>query len=420
MTSEVGRRGNAGRLATVRAERLLRNAESVAYWLVLAPLAARLPASLAYRVACWRGNWGFRFRAEKRSEIVRNLGQVLGGKLSPEEAEGLARQFFRMISCEVIDVIRLRGRGRSLGKLVEIRGRENLEAALAGGKGAILCSAHFGSFNSAFSLLHADGFPLTCIGRSVSNQMPGVSSAERRLWEFVYDRRLRRYRQRPGIELQPGRVQAAVQAAAVLRANEVVTIATDAPPLDADRTRAVDVTFLGRQARLLPGVVTLARLTGAPVLMVFMHRLADYRHQVLEISPPVSMEGETVTAFGRCVAAMDAAIRTNPAHWVYWANTDDLASLGLLSAVPAAATGAHGTQPTDGGPAALLEDRRLASDHPGDVRVLQQPSIRTPMSRWPPEAPRARTGRPGPPRSRARWSSGTHPPAGRRACPRAR
>ena len=350
MTSEVGRRGHAGRLAAVRAERLLRNAESVAYWLVLAPLAARLPASLAYRVACWRGDWSSRFRAGKRSEIVTNLGQVLGNELSPEEAEGLARQFFRMISCEVIDVIRLRGRGRSLGKLVEIRGREHLEAALAAGQGAILCSAHFGSFNSAFSLLHAGGFPLTCIGRSVSNQMPGVSSAERRLWEFVYDRRLRRYRQRPGIELQPGRVQAAVQAAAVLRANEVVTIATDAPPLDADRTRAVDVTFLGRQARLVPGVVTLARLTGAPVLMVFMHRRADYRHQVLEISPPVPMEGETVTAFGRCVAAMDAAIRTNPAHWVYWANTDDLASLGLLPAAPPARTDADGTQPATGEP----------------------------------------------------------------------
>ena len=72
----------------------------------------------------------------------------------------------------------------------------------------------------------------------------------------------------------------------------MVTISSDAPPLEADRTRAVDVTFLGRQARLLPGVVTLAQLTGAPVLMVFMHRLADYRHQVLDISPPVPAEGE--------------------------------------------------------------------------------------------------------------------------------
>jgi lauroyl/myristoyl acyltransferase len=345
-----------------RAERLLRNVESVAYWLVVAPLASRLPASLAYRVACWRGDWGFRHRAGQRSEIVRNLRQVLGDELGPEEAERLAREFFRMRSCEVIDVMLLRGRARSLAKLVEIRGREHLDAARAAGKGAILCSAHFGSYNSAFSLIHAGGFPLTSTGRSLSTQMPGMSSIEQRLLQFAFIRRLQRHRQRPGIEFQPGRVQVAAQIAVALRANEVVTFSSDAPPLEADLTRAVEVTFLGRQARLLPGVVVLASLTGAPVLMVFMHRSADYRHQVLDISPPVPADGDTAAAFGRCVAAMDTAVRTNPAHWVYWASTDDLTTLGLLPAAPAAdlATvipAAVIPQAAVGGPAALLPDR---------------------------------------------------------------
>jgi lauroyl/myristoyl acyltransferase len=350
-----------------RAERLLRNAESVAYWLAVAPLASRLPASLAYRVGCWRGDWSFRLRTGQRSDIVRNLRQVLGDEVSPEEAEGLAREFFRMRSCEAIDVMLLRGRARSLRKLVEIRGREHLDAALAGGKGAILCSAHFGSYNSAFSLIHASGVPLTSTGRSLSTQMPGISSAERRLLEFAQSRRLQRHRQRPGIELLPGRVQAAAQIAVALRANEVVTFAGDAAPLEADRTRAVDVTFLGRQARLLPGVVILAELTGAPVLMVFMHRQPDYRHQVLEISPPVPTEGDTATAFGRCVATMDTAVRTKPAHWVYWAYTNDLATSGLLPAGTAAVT----AQPAVGEPPALLEDRRLAKEHYKGEGLLQ-------------------------------------------------
>jgi KDO2-lipid IV(A) lauroyltransferase len=344
------------------AERLLRGADGVAYWLVVAPLAARLPARLAYRVACWRGDWSFRYRAGKRSDIERNLRRVLGDEIGPEEAERLAREFFRMISCEFMDVMRSRGSARSLRKLVEIRGREQLDAALAGGKGAILCTAHYGSYNSAFSLLHASGFPLTSIGRSPSSDTPGMSSVERRLWKFVYLRRLRRHRQRRAIQPQPGRIQSAAQAAVVLRANEVLTISSDAPALDGDQTRTVEVPFLGRQARLLPGVVTVARLTGAPVLMVFMHRSADYRHQVLEISPPVPMEGETVAAFGRCVAAMDAAIRTSPAHWMFWANSDDLASIRLLRAAPSAGT-AVSPQPSVGEPAALLEDRRSASDH---------------------------------------------------------
>jgi Kdo2-lipid IVA lauroyltransferase/acyltransferase len=326
------RLGRTRRSLAVSIERLLRSAESVAYCLVIAPLAARLPASLAYHIACWRGDWCFRYRAGKRSEIVRNLRRVLGDELSRREAERLARESFRMTSCEVIDVMRLRGRARSLGKLVEIRGLEHLDAALAAGKGAILCTAHFGSCNSAFSLLHVSGFPLTSIGRRWWNYSADKSSAERWLWDFVYARRLRRHRRRPAIEPLPGRVQVMARAAVALRANEVITISSDAPPLSADLARAVEVPFLGRQARLLPGVVSLARLTGAPVLMVFMHRLADYRHQVLEISPPVPVDGETVQAFGRCVAAMDAAIRVSPAHWTYWADTDGLARSGLLRA----------------------------------------------------------------------------------------
>jgi KDO2-lipid IV(A) lauroyltransferase len=340
--------GKAGWPGTATAGRLLRRAGSLPYWLAVAPLVARLPARLAYRIACQHGDWSFRYWAQKRSQTVRNLRQVLGDELSLAEAERLTRELYRLRSCDLIDVMRLRGRASSLGRLVEIRGREHLDTALAEGKGAILCSAHFGSYQSAFSLLHASGFPLTTIGRWWWNYAPDLSPAERRFWDFAFARRVLRHRQRPSIEPWPGRVQVAVQAAAALRANEVVTICSDAAPLGADQTRSVEVPFLGRRARLLPGVVTLARLTGAPVLMVFVHRLADYRHQVLEISPPVPMDGETETAFGRCAAAMDAAIRTRPAHWVFWFETYDLSELGLLPSAPPTGAAASSPQPAAG------------------------------------------------------------------------
>ena len=226
--------------------------------------------------------------------------------------------------------MRLRSQARALRRLVEIRGREHLAAALAGGKGAILCSAHFGSYDCAFSVLGASGFPVTTIGRWQHNYTAGLSAAERRFWDVVYARRMRRHRHRPNIEPWPGRVQVAAQAAAVLRANEVLTLAIDAPPLDSDRARAVQVPFLGRRAGLLPGAVALAQATGAPLLMAFLYRAADYRHQVLEISAPVPVDGGTAAAFGRCAARVSAAIQRSPAHWVYWASPGDLADLGLI------------------------------------------------------------------------------------------
>ena len=313
-----------------RVRALLRNMERA----VLFPALARLPAALGYRVACWRGDWHFRYQAGTRAEVARNLRLVLGEELSAAAAQQVTREWFRYASCEAVDVKRLRHGARPLRRLVEIRGREHLEAALAAGRGAIVCTGHFGSHASGFSVLHASGFPVTSIGRWWYKYDPGLSSAERRLWD-LYLRPVRRHRQRPNIEPWPGRPQAAVLAAAALRANEVVTIAIDAPPLGSDRARTVEVPFLGRRAGLLPGAVAIAQVTGAPLLMCFAYRAADYRHQVLEISAPVPAGAEdTATAFGRCAAEVSAAIRRNPAHWEFWGKTDALAGLGLIPPQP--------------------------------------------------------------------------------------
>jgi len=337
-----------------RTERLLRDVEGVAYWAVAAPVLARLPAAIGYRAACWRGDWLFRRQAAKRAELAGNVRQVLGNELSPAAVQQVTQDWFRLASCEAVDVMRLRHTARPLRRLVEIRGREHLETALAAGKGAILCCAHFGSYDSGFSVLHASGFPVTTIGRWQHKYTAGLSSAERRFWDLVYARPVRRHRQRPNIEPWPGRFDVAARAAAALRANEVVTISIDAPPLDNDQARAVEVPFLGRRARLLPGVVTLAQLTSAPVLMGFLYRSADYRLQVLEISAPVPVGGETATAFRRCAAEVSAAISRSPAHWRYWASTADLTNLGLIPPQRDRSAAADPLLPSDEG---LLRDR---------------------------------------------------------------
>ena len=194
-----------------------------------------------------------RCQAGRRAELARNLRLVLGDELSPAAArEQVTREWFRLFSCQPLDVKLLRNGARPLRRLVEIRGREHLEAALAAGKGAILCTGHFGSCDSGFSMLLASGFPVTDIGRwwyDCTSSLSTPSSAERWFWERVYARPLLRHRQRPNIEPWPGRPQVALQAAAALRANDVVTICVDTPPLDSDRARTVEVPFLGhRQA----------------------------------------------------------------------------------------------------------------------------------------------------------------------------
>ena len=307
--------------------------ELALYHLIIVPLVAFLPAPLAYGIACLRGGWRYRWDRRSREEVIRCLEVVLGDQLSPRERARVARDSFRIRSCQPVDVMRLIGKGRLLAKLVEIRGLEHIEAALAAGKGAIIASAHFGSSASpAFSLLGAYGFPITVIGRRPSQFafLLKRSAMERFFYRQLIEKPVVRHLHRPTIEPRVGRLDMAVRAASILRKNELIAICLD--PANArveDRARAVQVNFLNGKALLLPGAITIAQLTGAPVLMSFMRRSPDWRHQVLEISPPMPLDGDTVTAFERCLAEVEAAIRQNPAHWHGW-NYFDLFWLGLL------------------------------------------------------------------------------------------
>lgn len=306
--------------------------ELAIYHLVIVPLVAFLPAPLAYRLALLRGDWRYRWDRAKREEIMRSLEVVLGEQLSPIERTHVARDFFRMRSCQPVDVMRLSGKGRLLTSLVEIRGLEHIKDALAAGKGAIIASAHFGSFGPAFSLLGAYGFPITVIGRYPTPFASNLkrSAIERFFFRQLIQKPVERHRHRPTIEPRAGRLDMAVQAASILRQNELIAICLDPAVARAeDRARAVQVDFLNGKALLLPGAVSIAQLMRTPVLMTFMHRSADWRHQVLEISPPMSLEGDTVTAFGRCLAVVESVIRQNPAHWHCW-NFFSLFWLGLL------------------------------------------------------------------------------------------
>ena len=242
--------------------RLLGNAEGAAYWAAVAPAAACLPAVLGYRIACLRGDWEYRSRPGKRAEMISDLRRLPDVDPGPDAAQRLARQWFRFASCEAIDVMRLRYRARPLRRLWRSAVASTWKPPWRDGKGAILCSAHFGSYDCAFSLLGASGFPVTTIGRWQHNYTAGMSSAERRFWDLVRARRLRRHRRRPTSSRGKGRVAVAAQAVAVLRANEVLTIGIDAPPLEKDLARTVEVPFLGRRARLLPGAASLAPADG--------------------------------------------------------------------------------------------------------------------------------------------------------------
>jgi KDO2-lipid IV(A) lauroyltransferase len=281
-------------------------------------------------MACLRADWCFYWRKSARNEIIFCLKHILGNQLAPTERVRITRDYFRNRSCEAVDLNRLaRRKGKAFSRLVEVRGIENIKAALAEGKGAILCSAHFGSHVSCFALLAALGFPMTLVGRWPSI-VETKSTLEAQISRLISPMRLTRYFRRENIEPRPGNFKVAVRAARVLRENELLATFIDAPAIGKDRSRALSVDFLNHKALVLPGAAVIAKQTGAPILMTFIHRSLDWRHQAIEILPPISTEGDVKTVLQRCLTIADAQIRNDPAQWRSL-RLSFLVALGLIS-----------------------------------------------------------------------------------------
>jgi Kdo2-lipid IVA lauroyltransferase/acyltransferase len=289
------------------------------YRIITVPIVSFLPAVIAYGIACFRGDAVYRIDKKETDRIRRGVEAILGNSISQAEREGIVREWFRLRSCEAIDVMRLAQsrRGSRLTQLVEIRGVENIRAALENGKGAILCSGHFGSYETCFSLLALQGIPVTVIRR-----LPHPSDHNRTAAEYHFARIFLRITERPhyrlSIEPRSGEIGAAFKAVYYLRRNEVIGTFVDSLVRDPDRARARSVSFLGGRALLLRGIIDIAKHTGAPILMVFQRRSPDWRHQVLEIYPPLQLESNTEEDLEKCVAKLETEIRNHPAHWHYW------------------------------------------------------------------------------------------------------
>src|SRR5947209_2460664 len=88
-------------------KRIMHRLGEFVYRIVIVPLVAFLPASLAYKVAYLRGNFWYQQDTSTRERIIHNLTTILGEKLTHNERTRVARDYFRRRSCEAMDVMRL-------------------------------------------------------------------------------------------------------------------------------------------------------------------------------------------------------------------------------------------------------------------------------------------------------------------------
>jgi KDO2-lipid IV(A) lauroyltransferase len=315
----------------MRASRLLLTIEVTAYRYALF-LVAHLPSSVAYGLCRMAGDLQYEVESSKREMTLECLELALGEQFSPDGRIRVVHDCFRIGACREIDRLRLAGNGQGLAKLVKIRGLEHVEHALAEGKGAVIGSSHFGSWEGEVGLLGALGFPVTMIAyRWPHQRLPHRKPLLRpnRLIGHLLGNILKHHL-RPSILVDEGRrSMVAAEAARVIGRNELVFIMMDVVGAPSRHPNAVPMPFLNGLAYVPTGAVRIAKSTGAPLLICLIHRSRDWQHQVMEISAPIPTEGDIDEINRRCMQLIEDAIRSEPANWRSW-DYKTMAKIGLL------------------------------------------------------------------------------------------
>ncbi|MFN8641331.1 MAG: lysophospholipid acyltransferase family protein [Candidatus Binatia bacterium] len=205
---------------------------------------------------------------------------------------------------------------------IEPPARDVVGGALREGRGLVLVTGHFGNWDIAARTLETYDRPFNLV---MAHETNATTSA--------YARAIR---ERAGMRViwSDSSVFSSLNMIRALRHNEVVAIQLDRT-VGVENTRLVP--FFGAPAPFPTGPFVLARLAGAPLLPVFVPRLAT-RHYAVRIGTRLSLprEARDAAALERAmrgvVRELEDVIREFPSQWFqfapFWpADADDAAAI---------------------------------------------------------------------------------------------
>ena len=239
-----------------------------------------------------------------RRRIVRNLGAAFGEIYSAATKKGLAKGVQEHFARNLVDCFLQLAHPDHIRTIATIRGRENLQAALAKGKGVIALGAHIGNFVLVGTCLGIEGYPFHTLFR-----VP----LEPRIRTIVDTYLVPRLHQRV-IPSRPKRA-AVRQILSALKRNEIVFILGDNL-----KKGKVETLLFGQRVPSPRGPVSLALRSGAAVVPLYLIR--NYQGGLeLVIEPEITMErngslGADITNNTRhMVGYLEKLIRRYPDQW---------------------------------------------------------------------------------------------------------
>jgi len=239
-----------------------------------------------------------------RRRTITHLTMAFGEEMPPREIVGLARRVFLHFSTVLVDILRLPNLTRpALDGLITAQGREYIDQAMAGGRGVILLTGHFGNWELLGAWAARCGYPLKVVGRP--------------LFDEQIDRLLVAIRNRAGYT-NIARGKGTREIIRSLRAGEPLGILIDQDT----KVPGVFVNFFGRPTHTPVGAVQLAMKLGVDIVPAFMYLRPDLTYGI-ECGPPIvvertgNLEEDLFNTTQRCSDVYERIIRHFPEQWVW-------------------------------------------------------------------------------------------------------
>lgn len=271
---------------------------------LLGALVPLLPPTVGYRFFAAIGLVFFYLFADAREPLQSNLRHVLPAA-HQSEIDKIARRTLQNHLKNYYDFFRAsRLPAARIRSMVDVNGLDNLEAALARGKGVIFITAHFGNLDLVGQTFALNGYNVTTPAEHVKPEV---------LFQEIV-----KVRASKGLKIIPvdGPLLALVRA---LRKNEIIGLAAD---LDVTRS-GIQVKFFDAEARLPDGYAQLALKTGATIMPAFSIRQPDNRFAAFA-EPPIQLTGtgdfdkDVRCGVEQIARVMEKWIAEYPDQWVFF------------------------------------------------------------------------------------------------------
>jgi phosphatidylinositol dimannoside acyltransferase len=270
-------------------------------------IASTLPGVSAYRMGQGLG-WVLGRLPDydgRRAVVASHMGRVMGRSLSPRAQRRMVADVFANFGRYWAESLRLPTLSHAeVAKGIAMVGFENVESALAAGKGAIIAAPHLGGWEWGAMYLAGAGMPVTVA-------VEPLEPPERFEW-------MARFRERLGMQVVavgPGAATAILQA---LRDNHIVCLLSDRL---VGPTAGVEVDFFGARAKLPAGPVTLAVRSGAPLMPAAIYYGRPAISHTIVFRPPLQLlpaerfRGTIETGTQLLARELETLIREAPSQW---------------------------------------------------------------------------------------------------------